>query len=393
MTKIPVLATAILLAGSQLPAQTQGVVIPSKVDQLEIGGQLRLRFDQRDPVLATSESASGQLGRVRAHVKGAMGDNTNFMLQLQKGWSGLGSEAPASIHQAYMGMNDMFGVMNLKLGRFELQYGNQRMVSPLVWSNTGRAWDGALINHSLGDMNVDFFYTKTVQGQGAADGADDVFGGLYAQTKVGEMDLDLYALTRDTTAGLNDTTYGALLEGANSGVKWSAEYAMQTGDHGANDAGGSAMALRADYALQEGMTVGLGYEVATGVSGTDDRFIPVYNFGHAWQGHQDIVGWSNLNDLVFRGKYKVADAWNLHGDYHIFTKNEADDALYTGSGGSGATLAAGEDEIGNELDLYMKGALSDGVSAWIGVSSFSPGDAVANAEDQTWMFAHLVLNF
>ena len=401
--RLIVLAAAIALTGmAQINAQE------NIADSLEIGGQLRFRADMRDAngVTAGLDSQSGQTGRLRLNFGATINEYNKVFVELQNSMGEPGGVFRATsnvggndmggntVHQAYVKMenlvNDMF---DLKMGRMELKYGNQRMISPLDWSNTGHAWDAMVVSRSADGYKADMILSQAVIGQGAPDANDSLYG-IYFERTFGDIDVDFYTFHRHLNIGFSDDTFGFLAEGANFGANWSVEYATQTGDHNGIDAGGSALAMRADMAVQEGLTVGLGYELASGVDGTDDAFRPLYNFAHAYQGHQDIVTWSNLQDIVIRTKYVVASNWNAHADLHMLSKAEDNDAIYFGGGaGAGAADIAGEGDIGTEIDVYMKGSLSKNVGAWFGVSQFSAGDAIVNGEDQSWIFAQLVFNF
>src|SRR5690606_12152179 len=50
----------------------------------------------------------------------------------------------------------------LRAGRQELLYGNQRLVSPLDWSNTRRTFEGIRGLYKSGDWAIDGFYTNLV---------------------------------------------------------------------------------------------------------------------------------------------------------------------------------------------------------------------------------------
>lgn len=49
--------------------------------------------------------------------------------------------------------------MTLCIGRQELLYGAQRLISPLDWANTRRTFDGARLLYKQGDWAIDTFYT------------------------------------------------------------------------------------------------------------------------------------------------------------------------------------------------------------------------------------------
>jgi hypothetical protein len=403
-SKLPFLAASAALAGlAPLSAQDGGVPVTatSGIDALTIDGQLRFRADQRDPMtpVANMESVSSQFARLRLGVGAQLDANTSAYLQLQESINsvgdGQGMSTMGTVHQAYGRMNNLFDMMDVQIGRFEMKYGNQRMVSPLDWSNFGRAWDGVRVGHTGQNYSFDAFTTQAVDTQGALLGTtDEGFHGVYFEYDINEQfALDLYGFHRRVVPGWADNTYGFLLEGDYGELDWELEYAMQDGDHFNLSASGTAMALGVNYDLGGGMMVGAGYEYASGADGNDDAFVPLYHFGHAYNGHQDLVTWSNLQDIVVRSKFPVNNDWDLHGDIHLLSKAEDNDAVAFGAGAPGATSVAGESEIGTEIDVYLKGQLAENVDVWTGVSSFSAGDAIANGDDQMWVFFQVAFNF
>ena len=401
--RLSVLTTVIAVLG-MTPISAQETIS----DTLEISGQLRFRGDVRDVngVTDVLDAQSGQNVRLRLSFATSIDEYNKVVFDLQNilgepggvfggttNVDGLGRGN--TVHQAYADMSQLFNdTFDLRIGRMELQYGNQRMISPLDWSSTGRAWDGLLISRESADYSADIIISQAVLGQGASD-ADDSLAGVYYQRKIGDIDFDAYVFRRHTGIGWSDNTLGVLAEGTELDVDWSFEFAMQDGEHGGGqNAGGSALAIRADMDLQDGLTVGIGYELATGVDGSDDAFRPLYNNDHGYQGHQDIVTWSNLQDLVLRAKFQLASNWNAHADLHLLSKAEDTDQIYFGGGaGDNPEHVNGEGDIGTEFDLYLTGTLSPRVDAWFGISSFTAGDAILNGEDQSWIFAQVVFNF
>ncbi len=403
-SKLPFLAATAALAGlAPLSAQDGGTPVTAKggIDALTIDGQLRFRADQRDPISPVTgmEADSSQSARFRLGIGAQLDANNSAYLQLQEtvnmAGDGQGVAAAGSVHQAYGRMNNLFDAVDVQIGRFEMKYGNQRMVSPLDWSNVGRAWDGLRVGHTVENYRFDVFTTQPVAGQGAPAGATNrEFHGLYFEYDMEQFRLDLYGFHRRNGVAWADDTFGFLLEGDYDELGWEIEFATQTGDHGAMEAAGQAFAILVDYDLGGGITVGGGLEHASGADGTDDRFVPLFHFGHFYNGHQDIVTWSNLNDLVLKTKFPINESWNLHGDLHLLSKAEDTDAVQFGGGAGGATSAAGNDsDIGTEIDLYLKGKLANNVSVWTGVSSFTAGDAIATGDDQLWAFFQVVFGF
>ncbi|MCX8229919.1 MAG: hypothetical protein OTJ44_08240, partial [Planctomycetota bacterium] len=84
---------------------------------------------------------------------------------------------------------------------------------------------------------------------------------------------------------------------------------------------------------------------------------------------------SGLTDIVLKGSMPIDDVWKWYGNFHMFTDTLTGDAL------------------GNELDLGIKGNLSDSVGFWGGYSMFMDDYAEDLAEDSSWLFAQIVVNF
>lgn len=416
----------VLLLGMAAPLAAQGgdsgtVVATPSIDRLEIGGQLRARYETRDPLppttTGTSRSTTG--GRVRVHFDATVNEHVQAFVQIQQTVLNQANASTTYLRQAWGRVTGLFeGWADVQVGRMELQYGNQRMISPLDWSFVARAWDGVRVTVGGGDdlpWQLDGFWTQVVNGQGARHGNND-FGGLYLTWDSDVVGVDAYIFKRrdGVTSSANpifpdlggavavdDYTLGALVDGAIEGFQWNVEVAAQSGDHVVGgtvlDAGGTALAAGLDYAFDDGLRIGVGYELASGdnnpADGNDDTFRRLFNFDHYWQGFQDIVVWQNLEDIVLRASYPVTEEWTLTGDVHILSLAEENGFLFTGGGGAGVVQAPGSSDIGTEVDLTIKGELFDSVQVWTGVSQFFAGDAIASNDDQTWAFLMLTLPF
>ncbi|NKB25322.1 MAG: hypothetical protein GKR87_13285 [Kiritimatiellae bacterium] len=88
--------------------------------------------------------------------------------------------------------------VTLRSGRQALQYGKQRLISPLDWSNTRRAWEGFKAIGTFPDRRVDIFATRfvPVDKHDFNEGETDVaFYGVYSVHVVSkQLALDLYWL-------------------------------------------------------------------------------------------------------------------------------------------------------------------------------------------------------
>jgi hypothetical protein len=395
---------AALLCVAPLTAQQTVVTTKSGLDKVELGGNLRFRAEDRNPSLplASASAVSNYSGHARLHVAVDASKNLGAFIEFQKVINSQGTGSVDSLRAAWLNWSGLLDDTNVKVGRFQMKYGNQRMVSDLGWSNTGRAWDGAVISHKTENYNADIFWTEPVLGAegfsfpGITAGATGVaFGGTYMEFAAGMFDIDVYGLIRREqgigTAGVRDLTFGGIIEGAiDGGVTYSIEAAIQQGEHGALDAAGNALALRVDWEAAQGISLGLGFEQASGdgnpTDGDDDAFMPLFDFAHAYHGTQDVfLTWTNLQDIVFRSSYMLDSNWKLMGDVHLLTLADGDGALPNAA----LTRVAGQDDLGMEFDLAIKGDMAKNTNLWAGVSLFQAGDAIALNDDQVWAFVNL----
>ncbi len=302
------------------------------------------------------------------------------------------------LHQAYLDLNQLFEsgvgdeVVTLRLGRQELSYGDQRLVSPLDWSNVSRAWDAARLiwtpRGRLRGLRVDLFGSiirdtpsaPTGQPVPTASNRDSderqLFNGLYAsypfqplpewkRTAPGDSapapvlrrhSIDAYAFHRHLAdrgiffgeAGaegvVNEVTAGGLWKGGIVGFDYSAEGAWQGGASAGDEIRAFAMAVTAGYNLPSALRAGLRsarlgveYDHGSGDSNPTDgvrqTFDPLFPLGHAYQGLEDIFSWKNGRDLLGKASVELPrlGALNpiwLEAQYHFFWLTDPHDAWY-----------------------------------------------------------------
>jgi len=110
----------------------------------------------------------------------------------------------------------------VRLGRQELLFGNQRLISPLDWSNTRRRFDGVRTISKFDKFKLDTFYTQFVPVQPTdfdTPNEDLHFWGAYATlTELENKTLDLYYIGLNNNAGPDGFeavhTFGSRLQGS-----------------------------------------------------------------------------------------------------------------------------------------------------------------------------------
>lgn len=414
--------------------------LKSLANQITIGGQVRLRAEYRDPIAYNNPAATPKddqhedadllLERIRLNLTFALNDQITVFFQPQDQRT-FGDEAAAGlpafvsdetnldVHQGWVEARDLLTTgLSLKIGRMELSYGDQRLVSPLDWSNIGRAWDGAKLRYQQPDWWAEAFYTVLKEVQGAEDDQD--FWGLYwSFTGVKDHEFDVYVFGRwlndnlaadETLPGTHDRrelTPGARLKGRMAGFDYSAEGMLQRGDVGDDHIEAWAVALTLGYTLDIDWKPRIGVEY-THASGDEDptdgdleTFDPLYGFGHFYQGFADVFSFKNGRDFVVYLKAAPAPYLSLHVDIHSFRLDEDVDSWYNFVGApirTDPTGAAGDD-IGHEVDVHFRLAVGKHVKFWGGVSRFFAGDFVEDTKgvgtdsDMTWAFLQAVIDF
>ena len=125
------------------PPQTE-TLIKSLVKQITLGGQIRTRAEYRDPTsyantVAATRSDDLFLTRIRLNFKFSVTDDIDVFVQPQdeRVWgqepSVLYDDKNLDLHQGFVEVRNLFSEpLSIKVGRMELSYGDQRLVSPLL---------------------------------------------------------------------------------------------------------------------------------------------------------------------------------------------------------------------------------------------------------------------
>lgn len=383
----------------------------------KIEGQIRTRYEYASPFSYTSlgvnQSDDAVFLRTRLGVNFTPHRKISARIQLQDSriWGEEGASTGTNpvgsvttsldnvdLHQAYVDLNHLFeetlgeGALMFRLGRQELSYGDQRLVSPLDWSNVARAWDAARLVYdppgAPGGLRVDLFASiirDTVSSNtgGGPVGVTDLdqkqgFHGLYATfedlrpvqslsfaTKdgapipvFGKHQADFYTFYRDLADGVftsedasagdvDEVTLGFRGAGeafrlpSGAGLDYSGEFAYQLGSFAGDEINAFGYAVTAGYTLADrslGETrVRLGAEYDYG-SGDDDpndgdheTFDPLFPFGHNYQGIQDVFSWKNGQDLSANLKVippRDTRILEIEAQFHLFWLSEKEDGWF-----------------------------------------------------------------
>ncbi len=376
---------------------------------LSVGGQLRLRgeswsdFGFGGP--GTRDDSFG-LSRFRLHADLWLGPRARIFVE-GKSALAAGRRLPGGFRTLDVDSVDLQNAhldvrvaneatkLTFRVGRQELLFGKQRLVSPLDWSNTRRAFDGVRAIVGRGSWRVDGFFSKFADVKKYSFNRGDESGvdlyGIYASgAGGGATKLDLYwlglekdrAVWQGAAAEEKRQTFGARVSGAGgAGWDWEMESAFQTGDHGRRDIRAFMWTGEAGYTWSKATgrpRLSAGVDFATGDSDPTDGQVNTFNqilpLGHAYLGIADFVGRQNVVDWRQEFRFAPWPGWSFSGGSHFFWRARTEDALYNAGGGIVRPGAAGNSRrVGWEGDLTAGYAFNRYLRLDGGYSHFAPG--------------------
>lgn len=396
--------SALLFASAVAPLAAQEA--PSVI----LSGEIRLRaeWDGRtagagDDAATLSRIRLGALARLRAWLSAfvqvqdarAWGTETNPTTDA--------SADQLDLHQGYVDVG-AYGFIG-RFGRQELALGDERLVGPLLWSNTTRAFDGVAVARAFERGELRLFWMNVAERDALTaagvdpqanegDDADGWFlGGFYAR-RLGNAAIEIMLLhDRNAQTDASYTAHaraygraGSLLYDGSGAFQFGPDRRafLLSGKLGAVVGEGGSVAAQLDY-----------------VSGDDDpldatrrAFATLYPTAHAYHGYMDYfllfpaqTQEAGLIDAMARAVAPLPRPWSLRGDVHYF-------AL--------ASARGGERGLGAEGDVVLGRALAPGAGLELGASVFVPRDLVGavlpafglGTDDPTyWAYLSLLVRF
>lgn len=400
--------------------------------RLTLGGQVRLRYEsERNKAFGfvSPREDSFLLHRTFIHADLKYDDWLRFFIQGKFAHvrdrdraAGLaGMEDHADIHQGFADITTLImeNRVTFRLGRQELQYGAQRLISPLDWGNIRRTFDGVKAFTVTDKWRVDAFAVRPVLGgRRNLDKHDENvdFYGLYSTYK-GSKSLahDFYFLVLDNdnivanSNGVSGTrtlyTPGTRLWGTCDNWDYEAELGAQFGTFAGDrvrawmgTAGGGYTFTDREWQPR----LGLLYDYASGdndpTDGTHETFNQHFPLGYAWFGYLDLVGRSNIHAIKAQLKVKPSKKVTAWADFHVFYADQDKDALYSAGGAAGrrSLTGTGSQSIGQELDLAAKVVLDVHTAALLGYSYMWTGnfiDATGTDDNPSLVYAQVEYKF
>ncbi|MBW7956935.1 MAG: alginate export family protein [Deltaproteobacteria bacterium] len=387
-------------------------------------GEYRNNQDFNDTDTVADDDNRAFIGqRIRLTANAQASDDVSVKITLQDtrlfgadGTNGLLTDTQQTnqqvdIHEAYLNVTNIFDTpVNFRIGRQELNYGDQRLIGSFGWSNNARAFEGLKFNYVQDGINVDLFRMTLTETTSATAGSNDdtTLTGVYAT--LGQLipnnTLDVYLLNVHTGVGggtIGDERYtiGARLAGSAAGLDYTVEFPYQFGEvSNTVDIKAWALAAKVGYTIPGApmnLRIGAEYDYATGDDNPNDNdnetFNQLFPTNHGHFGIGDVVNtWSDIQAWSLNASADISEKLRVYVAYWNYTENEA-----TGVDHGSTTGAGADDELGSEIDLVATYKYNNNLTIEAGAARFMPGDGITPAgtsdDDQDWAYLQITAKF
>lgn len=311
------------------------------------------------------------------------------------------------------------GPINLKIGRQQISYRDNRVFGPGNWGNTGRyVWDAAMLSlnniYVQSDIiigryvlhNPDIWPNKAAKGPRAF--------AVYNTVKSLPIDLDLFYVLKNDNRGitqgetsignLTSHTLGFWFNGKYGNWNYNGLIAGQFGTSASDriQSFGSVLSIGYDFPFDWKPGIQLQHIYGSGDKNPSDGKINTFD-GIFSGADTKLYGWMNLFFWSNLKEYRInifLNPWNsltLISEYHYFTlSNESDAWYFPGSAQRRDVDGKSGVELGHEFDLAAKMKLFSFLEIQTGCGFFVPGKFIkstgANPRAQ-WYFLESTVIF
>jgi hypothetical protein len=263
----------------------------------------------------------------------------------------------------------------VRVGRQEIDLGDERLVGSAPWLNTPRSFDAARLALHYHKLRLDIFASSVVVLQNGQVGSvqpgnnlHGLYGGLI--NVIRNSTLEPYLLWRLQPGVLSELGGAGHLDMKVSGVRWGGtlphnfdyrtEVAFETGSVARDRIHAWAGHWTAGFtfpgvAWKPRLMAEYNYATGDGSSrdGRRNTFDQLYPSAHDMYGLADQVGWKNIHHLRSGVESKVTPAWSLASRYGDYWLADAHDALYNTASAVVARSANGSAGrwVGQEVDF------------------------------------------
>jgi hypothetical protein len=376
------------------PAPVDEAPAPS-LSPLKIGTDVWSRFEYRENYVEAGVSrARFQEGdqtvfRTRLTIETAplkLTEKTTGLVYFAPQASGnWGTQGVGGVGEANLGIYEGYfkiagPVLEAKVGRFALNYGDAGVLGNLDWHQAGRSFDGAHFRVKAGKAKVDLFLTQQAEGYPQTREINDFMEGdaylwgAYAELGAAITEglaLDLYGLGKSAAAkreidpatgaeishtdGATFMTFGARAKQKISIFDYRVEGGVQVGKapvptSEAIDKFAYQINGEVGVAPVEQFHIALGGAVASGddpeTLDKDESYDELYPTTHKWLGLMDVIGVrSNILSANLTADAKITKSTMFQIAGHIFQRMEEN--------GLGRTPDATSDYAGTEVNAQL----------------------------------------
>ncbi|TDO22388.1 alginate export family protein [Pedobacter duraquae] len=332
-----------------------------KLNYISFGGEVRnqyFHYKDQDWGESLPDRDGFVLARTLFHADLHLGKSFRTFVQLQSSMSNGELESPSPVnqnpldlHQAFIDFTQPIGKVSLltfRIGRQELSYGSQRLVSLREAPNNRQAFDGGKMTYSTARLRVEGFYTNYVQARaGIFDDritADTRFWGTYATVKKFPLlkNIDLYylgikkrkAVFDDGAAGELRHSVGLRTWNTNRQWQYDIEGVYQFGHFGQNKIAAWTLSSNVAYTFNDfylSPQLGLKTEAISGDrrygDGKLNTFNPLFPKG-GYFGLAALIGPANLFDIHPYLQISLSKKLTLIEDYDVFWRMQTSDGIY-----------------------------------------------------------------
>ena len=384
--------------------------------------------------------------KFRVGVEKTLFGQVDFKLEIQDSRL-MGQEAGVTnndhnldLFQGYVNIRDLFELpLSLQLGRFQMQYGTERIIGRSFWHMNERVFDGLRFKYHTKAFKADFFniihtnstdYILKLNPGTYQYPAADSYGygvyGLWTQTQISEKSkIDVFGIM-EADDHLNETenvelvrnTFGLNYFGNYGSLSTILEFAYQIGnkkgdnfDDDGNikssydkDINAYMAALRLDYKMKP-VKLALGGNIISGTDPADGSEINTYSnylaSKHKFFGLMDYfldikngTGNLGLNDIYIGVSYpEIVKNLSASLTAHYFMSNQSKIFMID-------DIEEELSDFGQEIDLTFDYKIIKGTSVKFGGGLFMPGglmkelwkleDGTERSDMSFWAFAMLV---
>jgi hypothetical protein len=397
---------------------------------LSFGGQARYRFDyfNNSGFGAGPQDETGfDLVRLLAHVDAHFGPNFRAFIQLNSGLvfdrvggPRAGDADDIDLQQAFVDVSlplDLSTSLTLRLGRQELVYGAQRLISPNDWGNVRRTFEGAKLSLAFANDTLEAFLVRPILIDKKALNGEDAhttFAGIYNVSSWPELwprahaKLDTYLLLLDrnasrvTDVGVNSDTFTLGIRPHANPAPWDfdVEADWQFGRVDGRSICAYSLATETAYTLADWKftpRVALGFDLASGSPNPAHRFNQLFPPLYLYFGHMYLFGRENIIDLHPGITLNLTPDLTLAVEEHLFWRQNTHDAVYNIAGGVVRPADnSSSRSIGNEFDIVANWQIQRHVSAYLGWAHFFTGsfiDQTGAHSDQDFFYTAVTFTF